>query len=54
MKEENRMTRDEMQRFLDQASREGVSEFDAYKKLVEIIGIVYHPAVGKKEDGQKQ
>lgn len=47
------MTRDEMQRFLDQASREGFSEFDAYKKLVEIIGIVYHPAGGKKEEPPK-
>lgn len=47
------MTQDEMQRFLDQASREGFSEFDAYRKLVEIIGIVYHPAEGKKEDPPK-
>ena len=47
------MTRDEMQRFLDQASREGVSEFDAYKKLAEIIGIVYHPAEGKKDEQPK-
>ena len=38
------MTREEMQRYLDQAARRGETETEALLHLAEIIGIQYHAA----------
>lgn len=36
------MTREEMQRLLDEAAKEGKTEIEAYQLLAKIIGIKYH------------
>lgn len=35
------MTKEEMQRYLIQQANSGVSEFEAYRKLMEVLGIEY-------------
>lgn len=44
MEEENEytgMTADEMQRFFDMEAEQGTSEFEAYRKLMRILGIEF-------------
>jgi len=41
MEEDNTMTKDEMQRFLIKEAQRGCSELEAYRNLMEIIGIEY-------------
>ena len=43
------MTSDEMQRFLNKEAGRGSSEIEAYRNLMEIIGIVF-PSKGEQED----
>lgn len=45
---EERMTPEEMQRYIDQAMREGKSYEDALKGLAWILGL--HPAVDPRRD----
>ena len=46
------MTKDEMQRFLDLASYDGLDELEAARRLFRIIGISY-PSEKAKKDGEK-
>lgn len=44
MEEENEctgMTTDEMQRFFDMEAEQGISELEAYRKLMRILGIEF-------------
>ena len=41
MEEYNEMTKEEMQRFLIKEAQRGCSELEAYRNLMEIIGIEY-------------
>lgn len=38
---EERMTPEEMQRFLNQEARDGTGELEAYRKLMYILGVAY-------------
>lgn len=45
---ERRMTPEEMQRFLNQEARDGVSEIDAYRRLAYILGIEWPDLAGDR------
>ena len=39
--EENEMTKEEMQKYLNQQAREGKNEMEAYRNLMEVLGIEF-------------
>lgn len=41
--ENNEMTKEEMQKYLNQQAREGKDEIEAYRNLMEVLGIEYPP-----------
>lgn len=45
---ERRMTPEEMQRFLNQEARDGVSEIVAYRRLAYILGIEWPDLAGDR------
>lgn len=45
---EENMTKEEMQRFLIKEAQRGATEMEAYRNLMEILGIEF-PNEGKKE-----
>ncbi|MCD8346603.1 MAG: hypothetical protein LUD16_01390 [Lachnospiraceae bacterium] len=45
------MKKEEMQRYLNQEAQRGSSEMEAYKNLMEILGLVF-PGSKKQENAQ--
>lgn len=45
------MTKEEMQRYLIQQANAGVPEFEAYRKLMEVLGIEYPKSPGSEVEG---